>query len=396
MSVLNSLEKIKKAKIALNRDAPFFGYLTLHLNEVEEKSLETLGVDIDGNLYYNPSYIDSLTEQELKGCLCHEVLHLVLMHMQREKHRQHVIWNYATDIAVNAIVAKNGFILPATEFVVSEGDKWVATKNSFVIKNVSEKTAEIIYDELLKKFKLIRNKTVRVIGSHEKWGKKGKKGSSNAAGVSGKDWKKIATEAATRVKTMKGSIPSCMDRVISELLNPKINWKAVLYKYLTHSMPIDYTWSYPSKRSQSIGLYMPSLMKENIEITVAIDTSGSIDKDDLTEFVSEIIHIAKSFQSVKINVIEADCMVQNSYVLSNGRINAFKNIKCRGGGGTSHVPVFRYVQEKLPSTRLLVCFTDLYTSYPKNAPSYTVLWVASGNASRYDAPFGTTIRMHQQ
>ena len=113
-----------------------------------------------------------------------------------------------------------------------------------------------------------------------------------------------------------------------------------------------------------------------------IDTSGSISDHELKEFLSEIVNIAKSFANVNMRVITCDCQIYDDYTIENGNIEKIMNIKIKGGGGTSHIPVFEYVSKNYPNARILICFTDGYTEVPEKNPlnnNTKILWVIPKN-----------------
>lgn len=72
-------DRIAKAREWLVLDQPFFGVLLLRLKVVEDMSCKTFWVD-GVNLGYNPAYLQKLTDPELRGVLCHEVLHVANGH----------------------------------------------------------------------------------------------------------------------------------------------------------------------------------------------------------------------------------------------------------------------------------------------------------------------------
>ena len=59
-----------------------------------------------------------------------------------------------------------------------------------------------------------------------------------------------------------------------------------------------------------------------------------------------------------------------------------------GGGGTSSVPVFGWIEQSNLSPACLVFFTDMYPTTPPVPPDYPVLWAATTNLI---APFGETL-----
>jgi len=50
-------------------------------------------------------------------------------------------------------------------------------------------------------------------------------------------------------------------------------------------------------------------------------------------------------------------------------------IQIKGGGGTDHRPVFKYLEDKKEPVDLLILFTDTYTCWPEHPPKYQVIVV---------------------
>ena len=83
-------------------------------------------------------------------------------------------------------------------------------------------------------------------------------------------------------------MPGGLSKVIDEIIKPKVNWKAVLAKFLTNTAKNDYSWMKPNRRFIGRDMYLPSLYSERLEsVVVAVDTSGSISDDELQIFASE-------------------------------------------------------------------------------------------------------------
>jgi len=183
--------------------------------------------------------------------------------------------------------------------------------------------------------------------------------------------------------------------LVEDLLHEKINWKQALYKYLTKTIPYDYTYNRPSRRSFATGFYMPMMKKENIEIVVSLDTSASISTKELTEFMSEINGIAKSFNNINMKLIVCDSEIKEVYVIGNGDSEQIAKLIINGGGGTSHKPVYDYIKENLPNTKLLVNFTDGYTNFEELDKSIHSLWVICKHGiNEKNIPFGEVIKLN--
>jgi len=402
-------EKLKRNRILLVRKKLFFGYLALHLRLVERPEVETAAVDFKGNMYYNPEFINKISDEELQFTIAHEVMHLALGHDFREGNRNTVVvtpsgkpvklWNIAADLVINTILADAGFKVPQNVLAHSEEER----------NQVRGKTTEQVYDELLKKMKqnkqVIQVMATKLTDNHEFSNKmKGSgKGQSKGMGKSisaselrkwQQKWKSKVAEAATRAK-QQGQLPAGIERIVDMILGPsKLNWKQQLLKFIQEFIPHDYTYLKPSKQSLTTGIYLPSTRKEQLEVVVGVDTSGSISNQELKEFLREVIAIAKSYDQVKMWVIPCDAEVQDVYPVQNGGIQQIAKIKMKGGGGTDFRPVFKYIDENIRNCKILIYLTDGYGDFPGQPPRYHTIWVVSKDGLESERfPFGTVLRL---
>ena len=377
-------ERITRAKVKLQREKPFFAYLILNLNIQEgNKETQTASIDSNGNLYYNPKWINTLNDEQLKTLFSHEVLHLALLHLIRRGNRDRGGFNIATDLVINTILEDNGF-----ERI--EGGVYCDTyecgdikgKDTFTIgkkkiKEVRGKSAETIYDELPRKAKNSKGFDVHI---YSEGTGKDKEEQERESTAQANKWKRLITEAHTYSKNI-GKEASGIDRQIGDLLDEKVNWKTLLHRYITKTIPYDYTYNFPSKKSLSCGFYMPSVKKEEVDISAVIDTSGSIDNEQIQEFITEIISIAKSFNNVKIRLIPCDCQIQGDYPIENGNIATIQELKFKGGGGTDFNIPLNYIRDNYNQTKLVIYFTDGFgTKIQQGDYPFNLIWlIAKGN-----------------
>jgi predicted metal-dependent peptidase len=104
-------QRIVKARAALITAHPFFGALALHLQPVRTAIHPRLATD-GRRLFYNVEFLDTITGEELKGIIAHEVYHCALKHHTRRNGRDPKEWNQATDFVINPMVLKAGLKLP--------------------------------------------------------------------------------------------------------------------------------------------------------------------------------------------------------------------------------------------------------------------------------------------
>lgn len=103
---------ISASLLRLRMKSPFFATIALFAKFVPSQQIETAATD-GKDIFYNPDFLNSLPTAQQDGLLLHEVLHAALMHVLRRGVRDHILWNIASDIAVNGIIMQQAvFELP--------------------------------------------------------------------------------------------------------------------------------------------------------------------------------------------------------------------------------------------------------------------------------------------
>ena len=120
---------------------------------------------------------------------------------------------------------------------------------------------------------------------------------------------------------------------------------------------------------------------ESTKVICSIDTSGSISPHELGQYVSEMLGLARSFANVEMRVLTHDVEVHDDIPIRNGDVNKIKRIKVHGGGGTSHRPLFDYIEQRKNQwdTKLLISFTDGYSDFPEKRPDVDTIFVLAGS-----------------
>lgn len=364
---LTPAERITRAKCLLYEKQPFFSFIVNNMEVIEknedefwkrggEKKVEgTMAVDKKGRLYYHPDFVNKLNDEELKGVLCHEAMHCALLHLTRVGKKDGRIWNYATDMVINNLLINTGFSLPAKGILPSDTNEFkidVKPKPK-IIKDVDKKIAESIYNELYDIAEKLPSQAGFDIHICD-----GDKDEGASAGELEDKWKQVLTDATYFAK-QKGNLPGSMERIVDKILNKKLNWKQMLYRFITNEIQYDFTYARPSRKFISTGIYFPNTSKENIKITAAIDTSGSIGQKELALFLGEIYKITKSFNNIELEVLFHDTEISSKHKFAHGNLHKVLSLKPTGGGGTSHKEVFDYIKKN--KTNILICFTDGYS-----------------------------------
>jgi len=408
-------EQIVKAKIDLQRNAPFFAHLVMNMNITEDINVPTMGVNFKGNAKYNPEWIATLSLNETQGVLCHEVMHVALTHLLRLGKKDMMTWNIACDMLINYMILQEGFELP-TGILIPDGSTYTLPiqGSSDLVIDVKGKVAEEVYEELeqhLPKCKCpchsekcsVKPEDGDSDDDDDGDGDGDGDGDNSGCGCGcpsygfdsheyhdgelsetekqaiEKEWKAKLVDAATSAKA-RGKLPANMERLIDGLLNPKLNWKAILYQYITKDILYNHTYKKPGRRSHATGIYMPSEIKENLEVTVTVDTSGSISNTEFTEFMSEVSGIANAFEQINMKILFWDTRVQSEYTVTRGNKNKLAEIPVAGGGGTYISCLDDYYQGKRPP-QIMIHLTDGHIEYNPKLPYSKHLFVLGSNST---------------
>ena len=98
---------------------PFFGSVVANSSFIAEESVKA--TDTDGeNIYYNPVFIESITNDQQTFIFAHEICHIAFNHILRREGKDKELWNIATDSVINAFLKQDGLPLVKGEVDIPE------------------------------------------------------------------------------------------------------------------------------------------------------------------------------------------------------------------------------------------------------------------------------------
>ena len=369
-------KRITKALIQLLIKHRFYGVLARHLRPKEDPVAACGTMSTDGQfMYYDPKWIDTLTPDEIKGVIVHEISHCAYKHHTRRKHRGPDLWNIACDFAINYDLHLAGFKLPAGGLITS------------MFHNMS---AEEIY--------------TRISGDprYQKcpWGRVLDAGTQEEVKTkSDIEWSVRIKQAAAAAGKGAGSLPAGVKLLLEHTDKPWVDWRQELRAYFDDQVVVDVSWSNPSKRYLHNGLILPSGIKEGVQkVGAVLDTSGSIygNPKVLPQFMAECQELLDMGLVQEFVFMCCDAAVVPSSIAHFHSHDTISRDLVGGGGGTRFSPAIDWFNKNDPDISVLLYFTDLECWDFGREPDYPVIWCAWGMESDLNqakAPFGTILKL---
>lgn len=409
----------------------FFANLILRLEFISTASVQTMCTD-GKRVWYNPSFVATMNDYQLEFVICHELMHGTNDHEGRRAGRDPRTWNEATDLAINSVLAESGF---GEHDGIPEG-AYLPDGDDFPFPKLL--SAEEYYSKLVAAREQERpplptpSPTPSDSGGEDSDGEGAGDSPSDCAGDEPSDQPGgggdpsegdegdapvaaqnavdpggcgtfIECEDAEEAKALRqdtemavrqaahlaeqmsrqagGDIPEVIRGLVDELNRETKDWRSLLQEYALEKTKDDYTWSRPNRRGLGAGMILPGLYSESLGlVAVSIDTSGSIQEEEVASFLSEIEAILSAYDcSLKVLFHTHRVYKVLEWEPADGTIQ-FGDLQ---SGGTSHREVFEKLEEDDPS--VFIGFTDGYSSFP-DAPDYPVIWALTEQHT--EPPFG--------
>ncbi|MBQ3589935.1 MAG: hypothetical protein II980_05745 [Clostridia bacterium] len=443
------------SKMRILSSQPFYGLLLSHITFNIDETIETACTDGE-RIYFSPSFLDGLDDDELDFVMMHEILHIALQHCFRYNERDPELFNIACDIVVNSNIAHSlgdnlkVISIHGEPFMHLAPDK----KEGYLY------TAEEVYEMLLSSIrKQPKNKNG---GSGNKAGDGSNTGSArdkstssgkskndaNGKDANGKDangssmgsgacgdskversskvegsfdnhsrwetdedadeelsalWENRVLDASTIVEiedpsNTRGTVPLCAQRLINELRQGgQLDWKTILNTFIQEEI-VDYSFSPPDRRFGDYDFFLPdyNVPQELVKnILFMIDTSGSMSDHMITTCYSEIYSAIEQFDGKLQGYLGFfDAVVVEPQPFTT--IDEFKIIRPFGGGGTSFDCIFDYVnhhwKHEEPPSSIII-LTDGYAPFPNESIANNIPVLWIINNNEVTPPWGKIARI---
>jgi len=354
-------------------DSAFYAALSRHVIKIPTKDIPTaaIGYEVRSDrllMWYNPDFMASLNDTEVKGVIRHEYNHVVFGHVGVRSRQPFDEWNIAADLANNSIIVHgvdgkrhDNILLPKLALIPGEWPQ-VLDENGKPLdeeKKKANKLASLIaqfpilmpsewyFDkihELVEKNPEMRQE-IYVMSDED--GEDGEDGTesgddegndSNGQPKSGKgkkkkgfrigtldehgQWQDLPEEHRERIQNKIkaviakaareadqtangwGSIPANVRETIRRAVSNNINWRMVLRQFFGSLIRGERTSSIKRINRRYPYVHPGTKRGHTAKLLIAVDQSGSVSDELLTEFHGELVTLTKK---VDIDFLPFDC-----------------------------------------------------------------------------------------
>ena len=371
--------KVGNAKALLILEQPFFGTTVSRRTIIYGDDVPTAGMSATGQIILNPEWVEPLTVKEIMFLLAHEAMHYMLSHALRRQHRDHRAWNVACDKVINdtLIDARVGTFIDGG---VTLEDARFGASEQFYDENDDDigdgGIGEDVGDIVDENGQPLDDATVQQLQTQAK------------------------IEAIQNAKLAKqtGKLPESIERLVEEMINVVTPWHEKLERYMSAKVRDGYSWNRPNRRFVGQGMYLPGYdyVPRMGEVVIAVDTSGSLNSQELALFQGHINRIVDTCTPEKITVLYCDYAIGGTTEYTPDDLPIV--LKPVGGGGTSFKPVFKWLDSYDGDVECLIYFTDGWGDQDElDQLSITgkidTVWLTT---DKEDFPFGEVITFNEE
>ena len=420
-------QKIRASRERLLTSHPSLAILLMYLRFVATPHVRKISTN-GRCIFFSADYLDKLYHTEVDFLLCHQILHIVFMHVWRPAERAGDRYHHACDIVVNACLEFLGFTrveyphLGKPRRRLHEGDTRILMTPDTIFEQLNARSfdadghavnSRLMLDEdtfwddteengdigeIILDLPEIECLTPGIKKPTPKGGDGGGRGDGDDLRSAWQDRGaaiKQEIEAAQEGKR-GGGTTELIERLLDKKRKPQVDWRRVLNAFVQESV-CDYSFAPPDRRFAETDFFLPDLNEREFvtkEILFMADTSGSVGNGDLGRVYAELRGAIEQFGGKicgKLGFFDT----RVTKPLPFEAVGDLSRIRPYGGGGTDFRVIFDYLYEErrndLPAC--LVIFTDGYGPYPDEADTLRVpvLWII--NNQRSTPPFGKVTRL---
>ena len=402
MSKLTAEQRVQKAHVNLMKDPKYCLYSGIFMvgkTTVEEDvpTACTNGRDTK----YGRKFVEDQDDKTLKGVILHENLHKAFRHVTTWKHL-YKDWPQLANIACDFVI--NLMIHDSDPHKVN-----VALPDGGML---DEKFRGLDAGEVFRRLKKEADDNdsvhIKTVGNQDGTDVPVDRSGNGPEGMDEHEWESAEgmtneeretlardiDQALRQGAILAGKLSANVPREIEELLQAKVDWREAMREFVTSFCQDkdESTWRKPSRRWIGEDVYMPSMIGESVgRIVLGIDMSGSIGREEISQFLGEVKKICDTVKPEGIDLLYWDTEVcQHEKYEQDQLDNLLSTTKPRGGGGTDPQCIVDYIIEKKIKAECAVILTDGYVSSWGTGWTCPTLW---GITTDMVAPIGKTVKV---
>jgi predicted metal-dependent peptidase len=377
-----ALEIWRGDRAALLMQAPFLALLAMQveLRAVCDSRLQTATCD-RSRLFVDAELLLSLEPWERQYLLAHLLMHCALGHADLRGGLSKPAWDYAIDSEVNGLLATLDISLP-DDVPQGRGELGDAAKRCLALMRSRRPLSRGRLADLH-----VEPQALLAAPADEHVEPDPDLQLRFEASDDVK-WRERVIAAAQQVRQREG-IPDGLAGFVEAHRKPRLSWSELLRQNVSSALGAQRRWVPPARRHLHRGLYLPSMRSQRLEVTVALDTSGSTQRA-MDRFLAELSGIVAAFGRYQLTLLQADSQLQSIGVFDEAHPLDPEHIELCGLGGTDFRPVFEQLAGNWPA--LLVFLTDGLGPAPAEPPRYPVIWVLPPGG-RAPASWGKVLRI---
>ncbi len=398
--------------IGLMWDEPFFSKILRTVTKVKTDEIPTAGVlakEGDIKMWWNPKFLAGLTSLQVKGLLKHECFHLIFEHTTTRKHDPHIVWNYATDLAINSMIPEDelpeGGLIPGQAFKeLSMEDKLkMGEERVAQWQALSDAIASFPKNESSEWYfaRLMENEEAKDALTNPAGGGEGGEGPMIPGTMDDHGgWDEMDDEERELVKgkvkqalenAVKecdasgqwGSVGSEHRATLREMISREIDWKAVLKQFCGMSRRADRTSNIRRLNRKYAGIHPGTYRSYTSSIAVYVDQSGSVGDEDLALLFGELRTLAKHTEFTLYN-FDTEVDEKSERVWKGNKAPGMQRTRC---GGTDFEAPTKHANKNKSKFDGYLILTDGECYEPKTPNRLKRGWVITpGRQLYFDAP----------
>lgn len=411
--------KLQESRSRLMEKQPFFAILLMYLIFVAVDNIQNISTN-GQCIFFNADFILKLYPNELDFILCHQIMHIINRDILRGQALVGDDFHWACDIYNNDQLIEIGWKvsgfshLGKLQYKIPMYDSVTIAKLTpyeifkmlpYKLRALDERTrrrymtdSDFYWDYKSGDYIdgiviLDLPKMTEFVDDLERTEEKSVLGTGLGVSYNPLDngekmedfWTNQVGKAISIIKKMRrnvGTIPRGVRREIEKKKKSVVDWRKVLNEFVQEEIT-DYSFTPPDRRYADAGFFLPDFNEKDYipkDILFMVDTSGSVNRDDLSKVYAEISGAIEQFGG-KLNGKLGFFDQKITEPIPFDSVEDIMFIVPYGGGGTNFHIIFEYIREHaeefLPA--MIVIFTDGYASFPKQevAINIPVLWLIS-------------------